>query len=318
MADRPGRPVRTAQSNKGGVPVDNGAELKNGAKIAQLSSIGLVYGEYGVGKTYLSGTVQEVVRQMEEPVLDLPEGWTILQTTLFINAEKGDLGLPKEYLDIVVKNISDWDGICKTYDFMKIHCKMVEKLDTHKLIQVQEKYLGKKATEMKTLFIFKAIVFDSLTEIQKLCINSIRNIDETTGLDDDMSLMRIQDWGTALDKLLMLIRYFRDYIPITKVFIVQTLTEMDDRGKNFYRPSLQGQARELILGFFDWCGYYTMNIAKDITVTRRLYLSPIGPFKAKHRFEDFEGTSIDNPRMKDILKYKIKVEQATENRRLSF
>lgn len=315
---RPNRGERVARPNVAGVPVDKGVTLSNNIKIAQSSSIGLVYGEYGVGKTYLSGTVQEVVRLMEVPELELPEGWQVIQTTLFVNAEKGDLGLPKEYHDIVVKSVSDWDGICKTYDFMKNHCAAAEKLNTTKLIQLQEKYLGKAATEMKILFIFKAIVFDSLTEIQKLCINDIRSIDETTGLDDDLTGMRIQDWGTALDKILMLIRYYRDFIPITKVFIVQTLTETDDRGKNFYRPSLQGQARDLIIGYFDWCGYYTMMVDKNGKAARRLYLSPVGPFKAKNRFESFEGSSIDDPRMKDILKYKIKVEQETTNRRFSF
>jgi hypothetical protein len=106
--------------------------------------------------------------------------------------------------------------------------------------------------------------------------------------------------------ILLMVRNFRA-LPMYKIFIIQQIEDTDEKKKLFYRPSLQGQAKLSILGFFDFVGYYNMAVKED-GILRRLFLLPIGPWKAKHRFESFVGNYIDNPRMADLVKFKLGVE----------
>ena len=97
-----------------------------------------------------------------------------------------------------------------------------------------------------------------------------------------------------------MVRNFRA-LPIHKIFIVQVAEDQDDKKKRFFTPALQGQAKASILGFFDFVGYYKIEQITEQGTLRRLYLSPIGPFKAKHRFEGFDKHWIDQPTMKKVL-----------------
>jgi hypothetical protein len=119
--------------------------------------------------------------------------------------------------------------------------------------------------------------------------------------------MQQRQWGTALEMILLMVRNFRA-LPLYKIFIIQQMEDQDEKKKMFYRPALQGQAKSSILGFFDFVGYYAMQVKED-SVLRRLFLSPVGPWKAKHRFENFKGHFIDNPTMMDIVKYKLAPEE---------
>lgn len=286
--------------------------------IPGITSNGLIYGDFGTGKTYLGGTVQGVVRVMDIPQATLPEGWTIENRTILANAEIGDEGLPAMYTDIIIKRITNYKEYCRLFDFLKLHHKYLSEGNFAKLIELQLAYFGPKVKDLKTLFIIRAVIVDSLTEVQKYCVYDIRGINDNVKLDEEFDMMRIQDWGDALEKILLMIRKFRS-LPMIKIFISQQQEDQDDKGRLFYRPALQGQAKLSILGFFDYAGYYTMKVTEG-KVDRKLYLMPVGPFKAKNRFEEFTGAFMDNPTMSDILKYTIKKksENKVENTRLSF
>jgi DNA replication protein DnaC len=52
---------------------------KRGDKSGDSNFNGAIYGDYGVGKTYLAGTIEEVMQQMTTerlPQLELPAGVT--------------------------------------------------------------------------------------------------------------------------------------------------------------------------------------------------------------------------------------------------
>ena len=263
----------------------------------------LIKGAKRVGKTYLAGTIDDVIQEMNEtkPInLDLPPGITASYTTLYANAEKGEDGLPSHADNIIIKDIFTYEDFARLYDFLKLHCRYKEANDVTSLIKLQNAYFKTDINEIGELFLFEAVIIDSLTEVQKYCVYKLMGLDMDSKLDEVPDYMQMRDWGSALEMILLMVRNFRA-LPIHKIFIVQVAEDQDEKKKRFFTPALQGQAKASILGFFDFVGYYKIEQITEQGTLRRLYLSPIGPFKAKHRFEGFNKHWIDQPTMKKVL-----------------
>ena len=265
--------------------------------------IGAIDGDFGTGKTFLAGTIDDVIQEMNEtkPInLDLPPGITASYTTLYANAEKGEDGLPSHADNIIIKDIFTYEDFARLYDFLKLHCRYKEANDVASLIKLQNAYFKVDISEVGELFLFEAVIIDSLTEVQKYCVYKLMGLDMDSKLDEIPEYMQMRDWGSALEMILLMVRNFRA-LPIHKIFIVQVAEDQDEKKKRFFTPALQGQAKASILGFFDFVGYYKIEQITEQGTLRRLYLSPIGPFKAKHRFEGFNKHWIDQPTMKKVL-----------------
>ena len=128
---------------------------------------------------------------------------------------------------------------------------------------------------------FTSVVFDSLTEIQKRCMDNI------TGVD----LPRRQDWGDMLRQMEGLIRQYRDLTmhpikPMTNVTFITTVMA-DDSGVR--RPNLQGALRLTLPQFVDVVGHLEVKTAQDGSLVRGLMVQPYPGYVAKDRTDRLGG-----------------------------
>lgn len=142
---------------------------------------------------------------------------------------------------------------------------------------------------------FVSVVLDSVTELQKRCKDAIKAMEGAGGF-------RIQDWGTLLDDMELLVRQFRDLwmhpvkpVPVT-VFI--TTTAMDDKG--MYRPHVQGGLKLSLPYFVDVVGYLYAATSETGDLERRLLVQPSPGFIAKDR-TDRLGYEVANPNIITML-----------------
>lgn len=140
---------------------------------------------------------------------------------------------------------------------------------------------------------FNSCVLDSITELQKRCKDAIK----------PSGGMRIQDWGTLLDDMELLIRQMRDLwmhpvrpVPVT-VFI--TTTKADEKGT--YRPHVQGQLNLSLPYFVDVVGYlYTQANLEIGGYERHLLVQNTPGFIAKDRTNRL-GSVVVNPDISKML-----------------
>ena len=136
------------------------------------------------------------------------------------------------------------------------------------------------------------MVWDSLTEIQKRCLDAIVGTDQP----------RMQDWGELLRHMESLVRQFRDLTmhpikPLQNVtFITTTLT--DDAGVR--RPNVQGALRLSLPQFVDVVGYLEVKPAQDGSLVRGLMVQPYPGYIAKDRTGRLGGY-VWNPNLTQMM-----------------
>ena len=247
----------------------------------------LNYGHPGEGKTHLGGTIQGV------------EGMSNL---LFVNAEGGEdtLGNVPQGEDITVIDINDYKEFNEIYEFARAHAHFRDQYEAgnkeayQKLIKLHATLFGMEEDAVDEPIIFKSIVLDSLTEIQKYAMYMILGIDpKKFKLDEIDKGALIQDWGKNSSLIRKLIRAFRDLKMHTIFNALENRDKDENTGKITILPSLPGKLAMEVSGMVDLVGRITTQKGKDGKLHRILAVQPSGNFVAKDRSNNLGEYLID-------------------------
>lgn len=273
----------------------------------------LIYGDYGVGKTFLAGTAAFVDDYSDILYLALEGGEKGLKQ-LVKEGKKHGIDVSKR---IMIIPISTYKQYANIYEFLKIHVRFRDSNDVINLRRLEAQIRGFTSAQCKDdAFLAQAlpkpkmirtVITDSLTEAQKYCMYQLLGIDPLTQrLDSEPDSAEWKDWGRSRDMIQFLVRRLRD-LPINSLFICGQDIEQDATKKFHYAPLLPGKLANDVRGLVDCVGYYMTVPLEGGQVARRLYLVGGGYgnayIAAKHRFgESLKSAYLENPTMMDIWK----------------
>lgn len=257
----------------------------------------MIYGDYGVGKTFLAGTASDV---------------TQMRDVLILSAESGDQTLDlsgdddaHRFSDIDTIDITNFLMMGKIFEYLKLHCQWRDEGDDEKLAANESRLKGYEVSEADCKH-YETVIIDSLSEVGEYCMNQLLGISSATKLEDEMDKPGFDEYGKSLGMMKRLIRNFRD-LPMNVIFIAGRTFVQDDQKRLNYSPALIGQLKNQSQGFMDVVGYYVTGKPVDdgdnseTEIPRKLYVQPVGKFNAKNRFSRFKGSEFNNPTMKSIL-----------------
>lgn len=280
------------------------ANDKNTSKFTSVEDIGyinmLIYGPFGTGKTILAASAQ-----------DCPETANVLVA----DAEGGFKSIRDFGYKVDSYRINTFKAFNSLYEFARTHCKLrdiyltadpnsKEYADARaKLIKLEAWMKGKPEESITDPKIYRTIVVDSLTEVQKYAMYHILDIDiNVVALDQEMGIPKIQDWGKNAEMIRMLVRAFRD-LEMNTIFTTLDTTDKDETdGKVMIAPSLPGKLSKEVPAFVDIVGY--MHVVPDKNQPdrprRMLQVQPMGKYNAKSRYKSL-GTYIEDPTISKVV-----------------
>jgi len=253
----------------------------------------LVYGDYGVGKTFLLGTAA-----------DVPQ----MRDVLFINAEAGDLTFDIDehnFGSIDTIRVRDYKMLGKVHEYLKLHCSLRERDDeaaVNRLIELEAMLKDVPEASIKEPRRYQTVILDSLTEIEQYCMYQLLGITDATKLDEETATAEWAEYKRQHSMVQRLIRNFRD-LPMNILMTCARSYVQDESKRMVYSPQMTGKLSNQVQGFMDLVGYYVIGQINeaDGTFARRLHVQPTGRFSAKCRFSRYKKPYFDNPTMKSIL-----------------
>ena len=246
----------------------------------------LIYGNYGVGKTTLAASANEVPS---------------MQHVLVINAESGDLSVDNhENLDAIT--VQDFKTLGQINEFLKQHCVARDAGDVDRLRALEARVRGCEEDEIKEPRRYKTVIIDSLSELEAYCFNQLLGITDSTRLDEETQSADWAEYKKNNTMILRVVRAFRD-LPMHVIMTAGENYNQDETKKYKYSPDLTGKLAKKVQGFFDMVGYYVQAKSAEGSVARRLYVMPSGSgrYDAKHRYQAFKGEFFTNPTIGSIL-----------------
>jgi phage nucleotide-binding protein len=227
----------------------------------------LIYGRPGVGKTVFAATANGDSTQPPEQNLTGP--------ALLLDVEGGTMSIATSQPNIDVVRISDYKS-----NFSEVYAYLTEK----------------KPPERKD---YKTIIFDSLTETQKLSMLGIMAL-VATKPDRDPDMPTIGEWGKNIEQIRKLVRYYRD-LPFNLIITcLEQEVKNEVTGEILIKPSMSGKLADEVCGFCDIVG--RMIVVKpdpNGPLERHLVVQPTGNFVAKDRSNNL-GLFVKNPTFPQI------------------
>ena len=282
--------VQTAASKSAPVPprIPGAAFTIRRSKKKHRYYNGLIYGEYGVGKSTLAAQASQVDE---------------MRDVLYCNIESGDSSV--EHMDLDFVDITSYRQFARVHEFLRRHCMArdayAEGAPGAKEELLKLERLFKQDPDITEPVLYRTVILDTLTEVQKYCMYQLLGI--TVGefaLDMEPDNPQFAEWGRSAEMIRLLVRSFRD-LPINVIFVAAKQSEQDERKRYHYKPALPGKLADEVQGFLDFVGYYVAAPATEGgEIQRRLFLTPGQTYQAKNRFPDFKATFLDNPSMRDI------------------
>lgn len=145
---------------------------------------------------------------------------------------------------------------------------------------------------------FNSVTWDSLTEIQKRCMDQIVGANQ----------LRKQDWGTLLRFMEGTLRQFRDLKmhPVRPLQAEVFIALSNDRGENMpkTRPAVQGSLTTTLPGYVDVVGYLYLEADENGVSHRWLQIQPWNNVVAKdrtHLLTQTYGWRIEDPNITHML-----------------
>lgn len=270
----------------------------------------LIYGDFGVGKTYLAGSAALVAAYCDILYIALEGGEKGLKQ-LIKDGKKMGIDVTKKIMVVPVQTYKQYANI---YEFLRVHVKLRDAGDIVRLRRLEAQIKGfdvnvltdaQLAEMIPQPKMIKTVITDSLTEAQKYCMYQLLGIDPLTQkLDAEPDAAQFAEWGRSREMIQFLIRRLRD-LPINSIFICGQDIDQDATKKFHYNPLLPGKLAGDSRGLVDVVGYLTTIPQEGGKIVRRMFMVG-GTYgnahvAAKHRFGDSLTTSyIDNPTMQMI------------------
>lgn len=141
---------------------------------------------------------------------------------------------------------------------------------------------------------FQSLVLDSITEIQRRCREALKGTE----------VMKIQDWGTLLDRMSRIIRGFRDLTlhPTRPLSVVMFIAETRQRGEGGkWKPAMQGQIEIALPYWMDVIGYLYKENTMDVNgqptgpEVRKLLITQHPLYEAGEAVQGVLGDVITDP-----------------------
>jgi hypothetical protein len=197
-----------------------------------------------------------------------------LRLVLVIDIEGGTESLVRSYPDVDTVRVTNWDEMQRVYDDL---------LDGN--------------------HIYKTVILDSLSEIQKFSMYFIMEELKKKYPDREVDVPSMREWGINLEQMRRYTRAFRD-LPMNVIMTALSKDEKNERtGAIMHKVKLTGQFADEVPAFLDIVTYlYTKTLIVDGVPeeTRLLLTAKTEEVVAKDRTGSLPGPVMQSPTMQDI------------------